>query len=154
MHSAMTHHLLTDAQPVPEQQSQSPGQQPPVYIPSITSYCMEYPFGQFVSAVMAMLPPSFLCTSFLAEHGKLQSPWLSVSTAQQQLKHQCIINIMLILNPKHSTIPATRKKINSVPAENKTVTNTMFGTNPNHSTTGLLWRTLIPSQPGPVQQDS
>jgi len=35
-------------------------------------------------------------------------------------KHQCIINIILILNPKHSTIPATRKKINCIPAKTRT----------------------------------
>ena len=35
-------------------------------------------------------------------------------------KHPCVINILLILNPKHNTIPATRKKINSVPAEART----------------------------------
>lgn len=32
------------------------------------------------------------------------------STAKQQLKHLCIISIILILNLKHSTISATRKK--------------------------------------------
>ncbi|NXW03613.1 MIPO1 protein, partial [Fregetta grallaria] len=41
----------------------------------------------------------------------------------QQLKHQCVINIILILNPKHSTKPNTRKKINSIPAENRTHVN-------------------------------
>ncbi|KAK4829726.1 hypothetical protein QYF61_006187 [Mycteria americana] len=42
------------------------------------------------------------------------------SLTSQQLKHQCVINIILILNPKHSTTPATRKKINSIPAETRT----------------------------------
>jgi len=41
--------------------------------------------------------------------------------AYQQLKHQCINNILLTLNQKHSTIPATKKKINSTPAETTTV---------------------------------
>ena len=31
-----------------------------------------------------------------------------------------VINILLILNPKHSTVPATRKKVNSIPAETRT----------------------------------
>jgi len=35
---------------------------------------MEYPFGQLGPAVMAILPPSFFCTSLLAEGGKLKSP--------------------------------------------------------------------------------
>lgn len=43
-----------------------------------------------------------LCTGSLAE---LKSPWLSVSSAQQHLKHQCTIDITLILNPNHSPGP-------------------------------------------------
>ena len=31
------------------------------------------------------------------------------------------INIILTLNPKHSTVPATKKKVNSVPAETRTI---------------------------------
>ncbi|KFQ94804.1 Caspase-10, partial [Nipponia nippon] len=34
---------------------------------------------------------------------------------------QCIIDIVLILNPKHSPLPATNTKINSIPAETRTV---------------------------------
>jgi len=37
------------------------------------------------------------------------------------IKHQCVINIILILDPKHSTTPATRKKINSIPTETRTL---------------------------------
>ena len=44
----------------------------------------------------------------------------SINITQQQLKHQCVINIILMLNPKHSTIPATKKKINSIPAKTST----------------------------------
>ena len=47
-------------------------------------------------------------------------PWLCVSAAQQQLKHPCVINIIFILNPKHSTIPVSRKKINFIPAKTRT----------------------------------
>ena len=41
MHSAIAHHPLTDAQPVPEQPSASPSQLPPVYILGISSFGME-----------------------------------------------------------------------------------------------------------------
>lgn len=58
-------------------------------------------------------PPSLLCPSLLAVHGKLSSLWLRVSTAQQ---HQCVSST-LILNPNHSTVPAPRKKITSIPAK-------------------------------------
>jgi len=74
MSDAITHHLLTDAQPIPEQPLQSTSQLPAVYILSMASYGMEYPFGQFGYAVLAVLPPSFLRTSSLAKHGKMKSP--------------------------------------------------------------------------------
>ena len=65
MHNAIAHHLLTNAQSVPKQQSAPPGQLPPVYILDTTSRGMEYPFGQFGSAVLAVSPPNFLCPSSL-----------------------------------------------------------------------------------------
>ena len=65
MHNAIAHHSPTDAQLVPEQRSAPPGQLPPVYILGMMSYGMEYSFGQFGSAVLAVSPPSFLCPSSL-----------------------------------------------------------------------------------------
>ena len=70
MHNAIAHHPLTDAQAV----IQPSWPALPVYILNMSSYGMEYPFGSFRSAVLAMLPPSFLCICFLAEHGKLKIP--------------------------------------------------------------------------------
>lgn len=49
-----------------------------------------------------------------------QNPWLFMSAAQQQLKHQCAIIIILIENPKHSVIQASANKINSVPSKTRT----------------------------------
>lgn len=37
-----------------------------------------------------------------------------------ETKYQCIINIILFLNPSHSTIAATREKVNSIPTETRT----------------------------------
>ena len=65
MHNTVAHHSLTDAQLVPKQRSAPPNQFPPVYILGIMSYGMEYSFGQFGSAVLAVSPPSFLCPSSL-----------------------------------------------------------------------------------------
>ena len=65
MYNAIAHHSLTDAQLVPEQRSASPSQLPSVYTLGMTSYGMEYSFGQFGSAVLAVSPPSFLCPSSL-----------------------------------------------------------------------------------------
>jgi len=65
-------------------------------------------------------PAAPLACSLAGQSEKLKSPWLGVSTALQQLKHQHVINILLILNPKHSTTPPTRRKINSILAETRT----------------------------------
>jgi len=72
-------------------------------------YGMEYPFGQLGSAVPAVSPPNFLCTPSLLIGGVVREAEKAL-TAEQQLK-QGILNIFLILNQKHSTIPHTRKKI-------------------------------------------
>ena len=38
---------------------------PPVHMLSMTSYGIEYPFGQYGSAIQAVSPPTSLCTSSL-----------------------------------------------------------------------------------------
>lgn len=75
----------------------------------------------FGSNVLAVSPPRFLSTPSLITGRAVwvSSPWLSVST--KQLNHQCVTNVILILNSKHSTIPATTKKIDSVPGENRAI---------------------------------
>ena len=86
MHSAIAHHPLTDAQPVPEEQLPPPSQLPLVYMLSMMSYGMEYPFGQLGSAVLPVPPSDFLCTSNLLTGGRCEEqrrPWLCVSTAQE-----------------------------------------------------------------------
>lgn len=45
---------------------------------------------------------------------------LVLSTAQQQPKLQCVISIILAMNPKYSSVPAIRKKMNFIPAKNRT----------------------------------
>lgn len=67
-----------DAHSIPEQQVVTPCQLSLVYILDMMFYGMEYSFGLFSSAVLAMLPPGFLHTSLLAEHQKLKSPWLGL----------------------------------------------------------------------------
>ena len=62
------------------------------------------------------------------------------SSAQEQLKYWCVINIILILNPKYSTIPATGKKINFIPAETRTVPYLSYLKNPT-----VLWHTELSS---------
>lgn len=119
MHNATAHHLLTDACPIPQQRSSPSSQLLPVYIQGMMLSDMGYPYGQFSLAVLLMLSHSFLCHSSLAEYEKLKSPLLTVSTTEQRTKYQCAINIILLLNTKHSTSSATRKRINSLPAKKR-----------------------------------
>lgn len=88
-------------------------------VQDIPWYGMEYPFGQFSSAVLGMLPPGLLCTCSLAEPETLRGPWIRVRTTQQQQKHPFVISIAFILNPEHRTVSATKMKI-SYPNGNKT----------------------------------
>lgn len=57
-------------------------------------------FGQ----LFFLCPFSLWCSLVSSLHEKMKSPWLSVGAAQQQLKHWCVTNIILILNPKQSTV--------------------------------------------------
>lgn len=107
--------LLTTQRQMPSLfSSRSPWQAfPPGYRLSMTSPPVEYPLGQFRSAVPAVPPPSFLCPpdhSLVSWCEKPKSPWLKVRSTSQELIHQCVINLMLILNLKHGIISATRKK--------------------------------------------
>lgn len=102
MHNTVSHPLLMDAQP------------------SVTFCGMEGPFGQLWSAVPAMLPYGFICTSSLAEDETVKSPWFGVSAAEWQPKQKHVINIILVLNPQHSTVSATKNTINFISAITRT----------------------------------
>lgn len=118
--------LLTTLWPVPSLSLMSSQQLltnlPSLYADHEMLHGMEYPLGTFRFAALAMFPPSFLCTCSLPEHGKLKNPGFRVSTAQQQPKYQCVTNIIPTLNPKHSTVPAARKKSSCpIPTESRTL---------------------------------
>lgn len=71
---------------------------------SITPYDMGHYFGQFESGVLVLSSPHLcIASSSLAEqYEELKNSWLiesSISTSQQQLRHQCVINI----SPKSRT---------------------------------------------------
>jgi len=68
MHDAICHHLLVDVHPWVALSSShsSPDCSPALLLFSMMSYGMDYPFGQFGSAVLTVLPLIVLCTpSFL-----------------------------------------------------------------------------------------
>lgn len=78
-------------------------------------YCVGYPFGHSGSAVLARFAPPAL----FWQYKKPKSTGLDVSTVQQQLQHWCVISIIHTLNREHSTIVATGKKTNLIPAETR-----------------------------------
>ena len=86
------------------------------------TYGMKGPFSHlcqlsWLHSLLAAWAP--LVFSLAGQHEKLKSPWLSVGAAQQALKHQYVSNIIVIPNPKHSAVQTTKKKINSISAQNQ-----------------------------------
>lgn len=84
----------------------------------------ENPLGQFGSAVLYLPPPSSVCPPrsplagrAVGEPEKTETALALCSTAWQQVKHHCVISIVLLLKPKHGTTPGTRKENNTVQAE-------------------------------------
>lgn len=56
----------------------------------------------------------FSFPSFLPDRAwkkKIRSPWLRINMTKQKPKHQCVIIIILLLNPKHSPVPVIEKKL-------------------------------------------
>lgn len=95
----------------------------PVLLLITMSYGMEYSFcclGTCPGCVPSQLfvSPQPLCWQGIMRSWKVLFP---VSTALQHLKHQCFITTIFIIYPKHSTLPASMKKMYSIPAETRTL---------------------------------
>ena len=93
---------------------------PQLLLLSTTSYGMEHPSAHLGSAVLAVSPPSSLCTPSLLTSGAVwgaKQPWCCTSTAQQELKQPCVLSIVFSRNLRHSIIRATVKKSNAIPAK-------------------------------------
>lgn len=117
MCKVIAHHPLIDAEPICEKQ-------PSANSPSVIAEPrgIRYPFGLFESAALVLSPHSSSHTPSSIVAGQweeLKRPWIYVKTALQQLKHKCVVNIVLTLDPNQRTISPTRKKTNSVPAESR-----------------------------------
>lgn len=85
--------------------------------------CTEYDvvgYGIFLCPVRVSCPDCAPPACCAAPASQLESPWLCINTAWQQPTQRRVIRILLILNPKPSAIAATRKKMNSIPAETRT----------------------------------
>jgi len=121
IHNTVAHHTPTDAQQVGHQNPHAP--QFIVHHDSINYGTSPWPArascpGPAPVPSQLLLHPQPLAGRAAVE---AQNPRLCASTALQKLKYQCAINILLILNPKHRTMPAIRKKINSILAETRTI---------------------------------
>jgi len=67
------------------------------------SHGMEYLFGQFMSAVLILFPPSSL-----GPH--CEKPCVCTTLLSGSYKHWCVTDIVFLLEPEHSFIPDTLKK--------------------------------------------
>ena len=76
------------------------------------SYGNDYGFGQLASASAACY--------LEVQHEKQRKLGHCGSSFQQYLKHQCVINTVLVTNPKCSTVWAAVQEINSIPARPST----------------------------------
>jgi len=83
----------------------------------------EYPFGQFESVVLILSPPSSLGSPqhFASRSWEAEMALALYHTALQQIETSACYHCIVLLNPKHSVIPDTLKKTNSIPAEAKTM---------------------------------
>lgn len=111
MHDIIAHNPLTNTYLIPKEWSACFWVTPHTLYPGMMFYSKEHPFDQFGSAILAILPPSFLCTSSLAENGTLQSLLFRVSTTVEQPTHQCVINVIFTLNPEHSIDQVLRRTL-------------------------------------------
>ena len=101
-----------------------PSSSPSSVLLSMTWYGMEYPFGQLELAVLAVSPPSFLCTTSLltggvvweAEKALMLCKHFSAITKISLYYRHCFFST----NPKHRPILVTMKKRNPIPAKTST----------------------------------
>ena len=126
--------LLTTPQLMPSQslscgcQSLSSGCYPN-HLPAVLQffhlmiYGMEYPFGQFRSAVLVLSPPSslgFSCPVAVRVVQETENVLGSAQHCSATIKIWCVISAVFLLKSKCSIIPGTVKKIDSVPTETGT----------------------------------
>lgn len=91
---------------------------------SMTSSVTKYNLGQFGPVVLAVSPRSSWCTPAslqVGQHENLKHPWFCVSTTLTRQKHLCAIKTIFMKSPKHNTIQASAKKIDSISGQTMTV---------------------------------
>lgn len=98
---------------------------------SMMLWGIEYAFDRFGSAVLAVFPSQVFFPPWESplrgdddKVGRKIKPWPCARTVQRQLKYCHVINkAQIVTHPKHNTIEAAVKKINSMPARPSTYTN-------------------------------
>lgn len=91
-----------------------------------------------------MSTPSSLCTPspLLARVvWEAEMPLALCSTAQQQISHWCVINIVFLLNLNHGIVPATVKKISSV--KTRTGGAPLYHSEGSFQPNSLIWKDLL-----------
>lgn len=92
---------------------------PELLLLSTEPFDTENPLGQVGSAVLPVSHPNYLsipsCGSRIRKRERGTCTWHCTSTVQQQPKHRCVINTVLVTNPKHTTVRAAAKNVNSIP---------------------------------------
>lgn len=100
--------------------------------PPLLSYCWEWhcmaqtmPLVSLALMCTVVFPSNLSCTSNLLTRGESEkqrrSCWHRSNAAQPQLKHQCVISVVLVTNLRQSSLWAAMKKINSIPARHSRV---------------------------------
>jgi len=112
VHNTISHDPPTDAQSFPEQW-RSPDNSPSLYVHHGVIW-----YGISLWSVWVRCPGHVPAQLLASRAREAEKSFTSVSITYQHLKHQCVTDTILILTPKHSTILPTRKKNNSIPAEN------------------------------------
>lgn len=106
MHNPFAHHLMTDAHPTPRNdQSLTANPTPGLYTGHGSLW-----YDQFESAVLAEPSQALVCLLTDRTQDTEKPCQLMVTTTQQQPEYPSVINIILILNTKHSTLPATMEE--------------------------------------------
>ena len=134
IHNAVAHYSPSGVQLVPVEQL--PPLQPTTHRFSsffhMISYGMEHLFGQFRSTVLVMSPHSSLCLlspphwQDSARNAKTERSLALYSTAQQEVKLWCVINIVFLFVPKQYHTRHCKEKIHSGPAETRTLFYSIF----------------------------
>lgn len=120
VHNTVARHVLAEDQPSPEQQLATPSWLPQFIVTghdllgygiSLLPVWVTCPSPALPQLLVYLLTGRAWGTEMFLEFGV---------SIKQRLQHQCVISI-LIVSPKDSIVPAARKKINSLPAETRTV---------------------------------